>query len=109
MKVTEMISITELSRLIGKSRPTIYKYIYDYEHNDLDMVPNALVSLFNRIKNENISKREIYEYCDKYFANLNDTSSTYDEVIYIIKNNKEKLDLGKLKRDLLKEIDEYGK
>ena len=31
MKITDRITITELSRMLGKSRPTVYKYIADFE------------------------------------------------------------------------------
>lgn len=109
MKITEMISITELSRLIGKSRPTVYKYISDYEKNERDQVPATMLKLFERIDKENITKAEVYTYCEKYFYNETETPSTYDDVIKLIRDNRDKLDLASLKRQLKKEIAEYGK
>lgn len=109
MKITEMISITELSRLIGKSRPTVYKYISDYEHDSHDQVPATMLQLFERINKENITKAEIYAYCQKYFSTENNESSTCEEVIKLIRDNREKLDLASLKKQILKEIEEYGK
>ena len=31
MQITDIVTITELSKLLGKSRPTVYKYVSDYE------------------------------------------------------------------------------
>lgn len=109
MKITEMISITELSRLIGKSRPTVYKYISDYEHGELEQVPTTMVTLFQRIEKENITKQEVYAHCQKYFYKETDMPSTYDEVIRLIRENRDKLDLASLKNQLKKEIENYGK
>ncbi len=109
MKITDMISITELSKSIGKSRPTVYKYISDYEHGSYDQVPASLLKLFDRIEKENITKSEVYQYCEKYFYKEGDTPSTYDDVIKLIRENRDKLDLASLKKQLKKEIEEYGK
>ena len=35
MKITDMISITELSRLLKKTRPTVYKYVSDFEKGNM--------------------------------------------------------------------------
>ena len=61
MKITDMISISELARLLNKSRPTVYKYVSDYENGNFAGLPLSVKRLFNEIKNGNIPKREIYE------------------------------------------------
>lgn len=104
MRVTDMITITELSRAISKSRPTVYKYISDYEKGNMDDVPSILKTLFERIEKENISKREVFEYLDKNYNSYGEEKSTLEEIIDLLKENKEKLDLKTLKENILKEI-----
>ena len=46
MKVTDLITITELSRIMNKSRPTIYKYISDFEEERYYFVHRLYSSFF---------------------------------------------------------------
>ena len=68
MNVTDAISITELSKLLQKSRPTIYKYITDFEDGNLDAVPYAVRELFRQIEEEDLSHDEILHYCHTRFG-----------------------------------------
>ena len=100
MKVTDIISITELSRIMNKSRPTIYKYISDYEKGSLDELPLVVKELFDSIVKKDFSKKDIYVYCDTYFGGSDELS----EIIQFIKENKAKLDLERLMHFLRKEV-----
>ena len=46
MNIVEVITISELSRLTKKSRPTLYKYINDYENQVYDNIPFNFIKLF---------------------------------------------------------------
>ena len=106
MKITDAISITELSRILNKSRPTVYKYVSDFESGNEQAVPTSVKKLFYQIQAGNIPKREIYEYCDFWFARegkheekTQDTGKavTLKEIFKLLKINERKLDLFKLK------------
>ena len=50
MIITDFISITELSRLTKKSRPTIYKYLDDFHLGNYDDIPYSIITLFKMAK-----------------------------------------------------------
>ena len=43
------ITISELARLTNLSRPTLYKYVEEYENNDISNIPADILELFNYI------------------------------------------------------------
>ena len=43
MPITNYITITELARLTHKSRPSIYKYVENYEVSNYDDVPYSII------------------------------------------------------------------
>ena len=100
MLITDIISITELSRITGKSRPTLYKYINDYALGRLDEIPYSFIVLFKMISENNISKTDILDYCKKTYA----TKLCYDEelteIFSFIEKNRNKLDLSKIKKTI---------
>lgn len=100
MKVTDLITITELSRIINKSRPTIYKYISDFELEKFDEIPTVVLNLFQSIISGEFSKKDIYSYCDMHFMENDDLN----EIILLIKENKARLNLKRLKDFIVKEI-----
>ena len=100
MKVTDIISITELSRIMNKSRPTIYKYISDYEKESFMDIPLVVKELFDSIVKKDFSKKDIYVYCDTYFGGSDQVS----EVIQFIKENKSRIDFERLMHFLRKEV-----
>lgn len=110
MKITDVISITELSRLLNKSRPTVYKYISDFENGSEGNVPHSVRRLFHQIQSGNIPKRGIYEYCDHWFASEGVSNvekakrPTLKEIIRLLKENERKLDLDKIKNFIDEEI-----
>ena len=116
MRITDIISITELSRLLKKTRPTVYKYVSDFEGGRQGSLPHSVKSLFQKIQSGDMSKKEIYEYCDHWFAG--ETVSVFslfgakgrkektslDEIVELLKTNEKKLDLEKLKTWIEQEI-----
>ncbi|MBQ8717530.1 MAG: hypothetical protein IJY43_06790 [Clostridia bacterium] len=86
MFITDIISITELSRLTGKSRPTIYKYINDYNIGNLDDIPFSMIKLFKM--SAFASKADIIAYCYKTYghANRNYDEETQEIIALILKN-----------------------
>lgn len=112
MKITDIVTITELSNLLGKSRPTVYKYVSDYESGNYAAIPHSVRSLFDKIMSGETSKRGVFEYCDHWFAGSVQTTktssaektTTLKEVIRLLKDNERRLDLGRIKRYIEEEL-----
>ena len=112
MKITDMITITELSRLLGKSRPTVYKYISDFEEGNLAALPPSVKKLFLEIQSGNIPKKGIYEYCEHWFSGESVPQTpvkknklvSVKEIITLIKKNEKKLNLENLKKYIEEEL-----
>ncbi len=96
-------SITELSNLTGKTRPSIYKYLKAYEDGHFDDLPYSFIQLFNLMSKENVNRKEIIEYCENNFKKV-DEDIKVNEIVNLIKNNKEKIDLDNLKKRIEEEI-----
>ena len=101
MRITDIVSITELSKLLGKSRPTVYKYISDYESGNCSALPHSVRSLFDRIMSGETSKRGVFEYCDHWFdtkaaSHTSKKTTTLKDVVRLLKDNEGRLDLGKI-------------
>ncbi len=88
-------SITELSSLTGKSRPTLYKYMTNYEEKKYDNIPYSFIKLFDLISNENIYNKEIVEYCNKTFKKIDDED--FNEFVEFLRKNKNLIDFNQLK------------
>lgn len=104
MKITDRITITELSRMLGKSRPTVYKYIADFENGNHAALPLSVKKLFMEIQEGNLPKREIAEYCEYWFDSETQPKKkkkekplTLKDIFALLKRNESKLDLAKLK------------
>ena len=102
MKIQEILTITELSRLLGKSRPSTYKYISDYESGRFDNIPTLIKELFDNVEKGIFNKSNIYEYCYKFL--LVDNKQELKEIYDLLNENKDKLDLAKIKEFIFKEI-----
>ena len=105
MKITDIVTITELSKLLGKSRPTVYKYVSDYEAGRYSALPHSVKSLFDKVVSGETSKRGVFEYCDHWFAGRPtqekqsaDKPTTLREVIRLLKDNEDRLNLEKIKK-----------
>ena len=112
MQITDIVTITELSKLLGKSRPTVYKYVSDYESGNYSAIPHSVKSLFDKIMSGETSKRGVFEYCDHWFAAKaqsqagkgTDKPTTLKEVIKLLKENERRLNLGKIKKYIEEEL-----
>lgn len=100
MKITDLVTITELSRITNKSRPTLYKYISDYEAGNYNDIPATVLKLFDSIVKGEFSKKDIYSYCDTYFME----NDELQEIFSLIKEYRSKINLERLKEFILKEI-----
>ena len=99
--------ITELSRLLKRSRPTVYKYITDYKGKRFDSIPNSIKELFDRIEN-GCTKSELYAYCESNFFEKEIHSEGLKQLINLIISNQDIIDLEKIKNLIIGEI-ENGK
>ena len=132
MKITEIVSITELSRLLGKSRPTVYKYVSDFESGNSANLPHSVKKLFLKIQSGEAPKREIYQYCQDWFVGgqasnqvnnqvgnqvnnqvgatdgVEDSRAvkkvTLKEIIRMLKQHEKRLDFKKIKQFIEEEI-----
>ena len=104
MFITDQVTITELSRLTKRSRPTIYKYINDYLSGNYDDIPFSFLKLFQM--SSNCSKSDIEHYCHKTYGNnsAHVIDAETQEVIDLIIKSHSRIDIKKIKSFILKEI-----
>ena len=113
MQITDIVTITELSKLLGKSRPTVYKYVSDYEAGNYSAIPHSVRSLFDKIMSGETSRRGVLEYCDHWFGTQaspkkekkekKEKTVTLKEIIKLLKDNEHVLDLSKIKEYIMEE------
>ena len=102
-----LFTITELSNLTGKTRPTLYKYISSYDSGDLDSVPYSFIQLFNLMEKPNVKKSEIVNYCNDNFINV-DKDEEINNLVKYIKENKNKINFVRLREIIAEEIKNGG-
>lgn len=100
--ITDTITITELSRLTNKSRPTIYKWITLYENKNSEELPQVISQLFDKIAGC-VSKKEIYQFCEDKFAVKNDDGEL-EEILQLLRKYRSQLNLEKIRNFILEEI-----
>lgn len=105
MKLNDFISITELARLTGKTRPTLYKYVKDYEDGRYDEIPYSFLMLLQLADEPEVSRADLIEYCFRHYTKKSDSPPELRELIDLITKNKERLDLAKVKKMIETEID----
>lgn len=96
-------SITELSSLTKKSRPTLYKYIDAYNYGVYDDIPYSFIALFQLMGREGVSRKEIIAFCEANFQKVEE-DPRISEVIALLRQNKDKIDFESLKEYLNKEL-----
>lgn len=107
MNPLDHVSITELSRLTGKSRPTLYKYLDCFKRGAYDEIPYTFIRLFEGIGDGHFSKQDVIAYCARYFANgasMVVADLEVRDLFEMILANREKLDIDKIKIAIEKEI-----
>ena len=102
--INDIITVTELSRLTGKTRPTVYKYIKDFEADRYDAVPYTFLMLLEMAESEKTTRQDIIEYCKKFYSMGEELSPLLSDIIELLKNHKDTLDLEKIKAIIEKEI-----
>lgn len=102
-----LFSITELSNLTGKTRPTLYKYINAYDDGDLDSIPYSFIQLFNLMERPNIKRSDVMNYCNANFISV-DKDEEVNIFVKFVKENKEKIDFIKLRKIIEEEIKNGG-
>lgn len=106
MKITDRFSVSELARLTGKSRPSVYKYLLSYEMRRFADLPALMADLFRAIEAGEPRER-IEQFALVNFGRTAKPGVGEDEVedvCRIIRDHREKIDLSQLKEYLLKEI-----
>ena len=107
MNPLDNVSITVLSRLTGKSRPTLYKYMDCFKRGAYDEIPYTFIRLFEEISSGRFSKEDVHAYCARYFANgasMVVADPEVRELFELILTNREKLDIAKIKATIEKEL-----
>lgn len=97
------LTITELSNITGKTRPTIYKYIESYQAGNLDDVPFTFIQLFNLMNKQNVTRKEVMDFCDHNFKKVDD-DIRITEIVTLLSNNVDKVNLDNIKELIEKEI-----
>lgn len=100
--ITDTVTITELSRLTNKSRPTIYKWLTLYENEKRDEMPQAIARLFDMIVSSG-SKKEIYQFCEDQFVSI-DEDENLEEIMRLLRTYRGKLNLEKIRNYILEEM-----
>ena len=98
-----LFSITELSNLTGKTRPTLYKYLNSYGKGELDDVPYSFIKLFDLMNKDNVKKKEIIEYCNNNFINV-DKDDGITRLFKLIKENKDRIDIERIMKFIEEEF-----
>lgn len=107
MNPLDHVSITELSRLTGKSRPTLYKYMDCFKRGAYDGIPYTFIRLFEEISDGTFSKEDMIAYCARYFANgatMVVADPQVRDLFEMILANRAKLDIDKIKTAIEKEL-----
>lgn len=107
MNPLDHVSITELSRLTGKSRPTLYKYMDCFKRGAYDEIPYTFIRLFEEISDGTFSKEDMIAYCARYFANgatMVVADPQVRDLFEMILANRAKLDIDKIKTAIEKEL-----
>ena len=108
MKLELTFSITELSNLTNKTRPTLYKYIKAYETDNFDDLPYSFIQLFNLMNKPGVKRKDVVDYCQSNFQSF-DEDMKVNDIVTLIKENKSKINLERLKKMIEEEINKWAK
>ena len=111
--IPDLITVSELARLINISRPTLYKYKEMYETGDAEL-ELKYKELFDNIEKCSL-KSEVYNYTNNIFQSsdysLTDKLKLEENKVLVtlfnkIVDNKEKIDLEELNKFINERIKE---
>ena len=103
MAINRKITISELARLIDISRPTLYKYVEEFEKGNYSNIPGELCKLFEFIEQDSVTdKSMIIGYCIDTYKKTSE-HSVLDKIKMLMKTD------GNFKRMLIEFVDEYCK
>ena len=111
--IPNLITVSELARLINVSRPTLYKYKEMYEHNDTEL-ETKYKELFDYIESC-LVKNEIYNYTNNIFKSSDnsltdklklDENKELVSLFNRIIDNKEKINIEELNKYIDEKIKE---
>lgn len=91
-KLTEYITITELAPLLGVTRPTLYKYMVDYENGDVRHIKYEIIIIFDYIAKVATNKVDIINF-------INQQKEGTDASL--LKEIKEKMDSNQKFKELI--------
>lgn len=101
--ILKKINITELACLTNKARPSIYKYLDEYNKKEYRNIPYTFILLFNFIVMDSTTKYDIVKYCNDHFSVVSN-NVTINEIISLLKANESRLDLSKIKQIIEKDL-----
>lgn len=91
--INNIITISELSRLVGISRPTMYKYLLMYENKDRMNIPNNIIEILDYLESDRVkSKQDVYIYFSNNFPSTS-TMAVLDKTKVLINENSNFLKL----------------
>ena len=120
--INNIITISELSRLVGISRPTMYKYLLMYENKDKINIPNNIIEILDYLSSDNVkSKQDVYNYFSNNFSStsvkaildktkilINDDINFCELLEYLV-DNSNKIDFQKLIKIVKEKVVKNGK
>jgi len=101
-KITEFITITELAPLLNVSRPTLYKYMIDYEAGEVRNIKYEIIIIFDFITKDAKNKVDIIEFINK--QKEGDDTTLFRKVKKLLNEDKHFKDLI---THLLKNYEDY--
>jgi len=101
-KITEYITITELAPLLNVSRPTLYKYMLDYEAGEVRNIKYELIIIFDYITKAATNKVDIINFINK--QKEGEDSALFRKVKKLLKEDKK---FKELITHLLKSYEDY--
>lgn len=120
--LNKIITISELSRLVGVSRPTMYKYLTLYENKEYNNIPVEIIEILNDLNSKNLySKQEVYNYFSNKFSStstrgiLDKTkvliyeNKNFNSLLEYLVDNSNKIDFKDILEKLKENLEENGK
>jgi predicted transcriptional regulator len=89
------IRITEISELLGASRPTLYKYIHNYEEGDVKSLLHSYKKLFDFITSSKCEQRKDFY---QFVSDFEGGSTLKQEIKKLVHEIEDDVTLKKIKK-----------